>query len=51
MMISKIPIFIYLGLLLCGLTFLATACQGEEITESSLPEIEGPALVMFYTDG
>jgi hypothetical protein len=37
-----------LGLVLIFIMLLA-ACGGET-ADSSTPEIEGPALVMFYTD-
>lgn len=39
-----------LFLLILLLPLLAACTSGDDNQEAPLPEIEGPALVMFYTD-
>lgn len=36
--------------LLSLLSYAVTACGGTPSDEAAAPEVEGPALVMFYTD-
>lgn len=36
--------------LLSLLAYAATACGGTPSDEAAPPDVEGPALVMFYTD-
>jgi hypothetical protein len=46
MKVSKVA-----GALVAGLFFsLVVACSGREAPTSQVPVVEGPALIMFYTD-
>ena len=42
--------FVKLFCLFITFLLLLVACDGGQTTDSRSPEIEGPALVMFYTD-
>ncbi|MCB0012227.1 MAG: hypothetical protein KDE09_04010 [Anaerolineales bacterium] len=41
----------WLSLLFFTMVLLVTACKTEGEADNALPDIQGPALVMFYTDG
>lgn len=46
---TRDPIFLLLLVALL-LSFVATACSGPATEDLTPPRVEGPALIMFYTD-
>ena len=50
-MVKKLPFFTWFSLLLLSVLLLASGCNADSEDESSLPDINGPALIMFYTNG